>query len=249
MDRAWWQSTARRHCPGTRLPHALADALAAHDVDVELEDARRSFASWDEVERRTSATVLPGDPVFARIFDGAARRPGRRAAERPRARNGTTVVFGPGSALALARPALVRRRSQVAEPRAGPEGARRERRPAVGEMWVRSSGSSSSTGRCSTVTSRSSFPRIDRYLDVGDPAKPRARSRATLSASPSRSLADRPFRVRPTFFPGPWGGQWLRRRLGIRDGRVEPRVVLRADHARERTPARRRPSSRWASSC
>ena len=28
-------------------------------------------------------------------------------------------------------------------------------------------------------------------------------------------LARRPFRTRPTFLPGPWGGQWLRRRLGI----------------------------------
>ena len=28
-------------------------------------------------------------------------------------------------------------------------------------------------------------------------------------------LSRRPFRTRPTFFPGPWGGQWLRGRLGV----------------------------------
>jgi mannose-6-phosphate isomerase class I len=28
-------------------------------------------------------------------------------------------------------------------------------------------------------------------------------------------LATRPFRTRPTVLPGPWGGQWLRRRLGV----------------------------------
>ena len=36
--------------------------------------------------------------------------------------------------------------------------------------------------------------------------------RASLDAA---RLAGRPFRTRPTFLPGPWGGQWLRRRLGI----------------------------------
>ena len=29
------------------------------------------------------------------------------------------------------------------------------------------------------------------------------------------ALAEGPFRVRPTYLPGPWGGQWLRRALGI----------------------------------
>ena len=43
--------------------------------------------------------MLPGDPVFARIFDGALADLVERPRSDQRARNGTTVVFGPGSAL------------------------------------------------------------------------------------------------------------------------------------------------------
>jgi len=54
--------------------------------------------------------------------------------------------------------------------------------------------------------------RIDGYVDATDPAQPR------LADGPSvrrglRALAGGPFRTRPTFAPGPWGGQWLRKVL------------------------------------
>ena len=57
-------------------------------------------------------------------------------------------------------------------------------------------------------------PTIDRYIDVSDPGRPRSLSGDALRSTLHR-LAGRPFRTRPTFLPGPWGGQWLRRRLGI----------------------------------
>jgi mannose-6-phosphate isomerase class I len=58
------------------------------------------------------------------------------------------------------------------------------------------------------------LPSVDRYLDLTNDEDPRSLRgealRTTLAA-----LARRPFRTRPTFLPGPWGGQWLRGRLGI----------------------------------
>ncbi len=61
--------------------------------------------------------------------------------------------------------------------------------------------------------------------------------RAPARRSPTWRAA-RSARV-PTFLPGPWGGQWLQRRARHRDGRAEPRVVVRADRARGVDPRRR----------
>jgi mannose-6-phosphate isomerase class I len=58
------------------------------------------------------------------------------------------------------------------------------------------------------------LPVIDRYLDLTDPTDPRSLTGDTLRAT-LHALAGRPFRTRPTFLPGPWGGQWLRRTIGI----------------------------------
>jgi len=58
------------------------------------------------------------------------------------------------------------------------------------------------------------LPRVDRYVDLSAPERPRSVEGESLRRS-LRALAEMPFRVRPTFLPGPWGGQWLRRVLGI----------------------------------
>ena len=58
------------------------------------------------------------------------------------------------------------------------------------------------------------LPSLDRLVDMSDPARPRSLTGEALRAS-LHDLAGRPFRTRPTFLPGPWGGQWLRRTLGI----------------------------------
>ena len=195
------------------MPHASSRRSLAHDVDVELEDARGAFVSWDEVERRTSATVLPGDPVFARIFDGALADLVERPRRDQRARNGTTVVFGPGSAL---HPHDRLWYADIPKPLS----LERIRKGLAGNVG-QTSGEAGSEQRLLFVDwpmldrhKQKLLPRIDRYLDLGDVENPRSLGGEALRAS-LRALAERPFRVRPTFLPGPWGGQWLRRRLGI----------------------------------
>jgi mannose-6-phosphate isomerase class I len=199
--------------PWDALAASLAGALAAHDVDVELEDARRFFVSWDEVERRTSATVLPGDPVFARIFDGELADLVDRPQKERRARNGTMVVVGPGSAL------HPHDRLWYADI---PKWLSLERiRKGLAGNVGQPTGKAGSEQRLLFVDwpmldrhKQKLLPEIDRYLDFGDPETPRSLGGDTLRAS-LQTLAQRPFRVRPTFLPGPWGGRWLQRRLRI----------------------------------
>ena len=199
--------------PWDTLAAALVDALAGHGVDVELDDARGSFAPWDDVERRTSATVLPGDPVFARIFDGDLADLVDAPQRERRAQNGTTVVFGPGSALHphdLLWYADIPKWLSLERIQKGLAGN-------VGQPM----GEAGSEQRLLFVDwpmldrhKQGLLPRIDRYLDLGEPESARSLGGEALRAS-LRAVAEGPFRVRPTFLPGPWGGQWLRGTLGI----------------------------------
>ena len=72
--------------------------------------------------------------------------------------------------------------------------------------------------------------RLHRLVDVTDPTVPRSLTGgfwASLSW-----LTGRPFRTRPTFLPGPLGRPVASNGARRRDGRDEPRLVVRADHPR-----------------
>jgi mannose-6-phosphate isomerase class I len=53
------------------------------------------------------------------------------------------------------------------------------------------------------------LPELDLYLDMADPQHPLFVEGAALRASLS-ALSRRPFRVKPVFYPGAWGGQWMK---------------------------------------
>jgi hypothetical protein len=207
--------------PATLDWAALADglraALARTGVRAHFEDARRFLRPRDEVERQTLAGPLRDDPVFAPLFNGELAELLAAAPQvdsREPARDGeVAVLFGPGAALAghdllwvadhpkrLALAAVREgRAATLSTDAADPDGERRltfidwpvldrHRRALVG--------------------------RLDRFLDLSDPDQPRSLAGDALRASLA-DLAAGPFRTLPTFAPGPWGGQWLRRELGI----------------------------------
>jgi mannose-6-phosphate isomerase class I len=201
--------------PWDRVAADLAAALNGA-MSSALLDVRAFLASWDEIERRTAGVELPGDPVFARIFEGPL---GDFFETLPRVSSrdvDVSVVFGPGSALvehdvlwyadvpkSHALDAL--RRGEV--PNLGqPAGeAGSERRLFFIDWPVLDGHKQALVGR------------IDRFFDLTDAAAPRSLDGEPLRRS-LRELGGRPFRTRPTYLPGPWGGQWLRRTLGIETG-------------------------------
>ena len=192
----------------------LRDELAERGVETRLVDARGFLAEWDEVRRLTAASILPDDPVFGRIFEGTLEDlfadPGHLDLG---PEEDGAVVFGPGSALVehdvlwyADRPkwqslAAVRRgeASNLGQPSGEPGSEQR----LLFVDWP--------------VLDRHKqalLPRLDLYVDLSEPETPRSLDGDTLRRT-LHELARKPLRTRPTFFPGPWGGQWLREELGI----------------------------------
>jgi mannose-6-phosphate isomerase class I len=188
---------------------SLGDALHASGLRMRTLDVRSSLAPWDEIQRRTAAAELPGDPVFARTFEGSLAElfDGLPSAGE------STIVFGPGSALVdhnlLWYADVPKRRAldAVQQGRAGNVG--------------QAPGEPGSEQRLLFVDwplldrhKHELTAGLDRYVDLSDPDTPRSLEGGPLRRSLA-TLAGRPFRTRPTFLPGPWGGQWLRRVLGV----------------------------------
>jgi mannose-6-phosphate isomerase class I len=192
----------------------LGAALLAAGLSSRWIDVRHTYAPWEEIRRRTASAELPGDPVFGRIFEGAlsdffaAPTPVERRPEVD-----VLVAFGPGSSL------VEHDRLWYADvpKRRVLEAVMRGEAPNVGAP----PGSASSVQRLLFVDwpvldrhKQALAAGIDRYLDLSDPHSPRSLDGETLRRS-LHDLAGRPFRTKPTFLAGPWGGQWLRRELGI----------------------------------
>ena len=183
-------------------PAALPwDRLIAAFPDSATLDVRGYTSDWRDTD--------PDDPVFTRAPDGALAD---LIGELPPV-DGRTIVYGPGSALVPhdvlwyadvpKRLALEAMRREAVPNFGQPAGGRGTERQLVYVDWP-----------LEDRHRQELLPRIDRYLDLTDPEEPRSllgeAVRATLLA-----LSGRPFRTRPTFLPGPWGGQWLRHTLGI----------------------------------
>ena len=196
---------------GDRFASSLGEALCAAGLQSHLVDAREGFARWSEIERRTASSDLPRDPVFARVWEGSIEELWEGLATLP---NGeVAVVYGPGSALV---------RHDVLWYADFPKGHALEAvRGGRGLNIGQGRGSTGSERRLLFVDwplqdrhKRTLESRLDAYIDLTDPAAPRWLDGESLRRS-LRSLATDPFRTRPTFLPGPWGGQWLRRTLGV----------------------------------
>ncbi len=195
------------------FPARLRDALAERGVSAELDDARRFFAPWEEIQRRTEASLLSGDPVFGRIFEGELEDLFDQLPRNAVTDADLVVIFGPGSGFVehdLLWYADLPKWQSLAAIRRGEAGN-------LGQPV----GEAGSEQRLLFVDwpvlerhKQALLPRLDLYVDLSEPETPRSLDGDTLRST-LHDLAGKPFRTRPTFFPGPWGGQWLREELGI----------------------------------
>ncbi|MEU1046453.1 class I mannose-6-phosphate isomerase [Streptomyces sp. NPDC005897] len=197
------------------LADGLAGAVRAAGRDVDLVDVRDHYAEAAD-ERITARPVPADDPFFtplsrarvADLFDSPPRP------ERPE-REGVVLVFGPGASLCgpdlLWYADLPKRYAEAAVAKGElPVGVNLGRAAAPGDLvrlfytdWP--------------VLDRhrdAIAERIDRWIDVQDPAGPAALDGAALRGTLAH-LARGPVRTRPYFNSTPWGGQWAASELGF----------------------------------
>jgi mannose-6-phosphate isomerase class I len=200
--------------PWEELIDRLVSAVERAGRGVQRLDLRHHHAPWPAVEARTVREPLRDDPVYASVHEGPltelfAELPTPTAA----ADGSLLIVFGPGAGL-VAHDRLwfadLPKRMATERIEAGSAANLGQAPGAVGDVrrlmfidWP-----------MLDRHKREQLQGWDRYLDLRDPAQPASLSGEVLRASLA-ALAAAPFRTRPSFAPGPWGGQWMRRTLGI----------------------------------
>jgi mannose-6-phosphate isomerase class I len=196
-----------------RVAAEIGAALGRAGASCTELDMRASFAPWEEILRRTAEAELPGDPVFGRVFEGALTDFFDEL-PRPTARDDDILlVFGPGSSLVehdVLWYADVPKRYSLAA-------LRRGEITNLGQPADRQGSETRLLFVDWPVLDRHKQAlagSIDRYFDLSDAELPRSLDGESLHRS-LEALAARPFRTRPSYLPGPWGGQWLRQELGI----------------------------------
>ncbi|MBM9504056.1 class I mannose-6-phosphate isomerase [Actinacidiphila acididurans] len=203
----------------------LHDVLSALRPRVEIVDVRAAARDWETVCRLTESEELRDDPDFARLAGGAladlmdpdalaaaAAAAAGAAGAAGDAGDGLRVLIGPGAALAgpdvLWWADLPKRYAEASVAHgtgrnlAAPPGRQPTLRRLFYIDWPLLDRHRDAMAE-----------RIDRWLDVTDPAAPTSVDGAALRAT-CRMLAGRPFRTRPTFNSTPWGGHWGQEVLG-----------------------------------
>ena len=210
--------------PWERLLAALPVRRAV-DVRDSLPAVGRGRAPHRRRGRRPGVPARLGRVELADLFG-----------ELPRV-DGDAVVFGPGARARPARRALVRGRAQAARARRGAAWRGAERRPAAGDAR---NGAAAALRRLAAARppqagappSHRPLPRLQRPRPPRAPRRRRAPPNAGRRGAPAVPHA-------ADVLSRPVGRAVAPRRARHRDGRAEPRVVVRADRARGLDPGRR----------
>jgi mannose-6-phosphate isomerase class I len=210
--------------PGVCLEE-LRRELGAGLRNANLSLTTNLFRPVPEIERMLEPW-LGDDPVFGMMntieiedFFDPARLVEARAQCQNRAE--ATIVLGPGASLVCPQPNIL-----VYADMARWEIQLRQRRNEIANLGSENFQEHASLKykRAFFVDWRAAdrlktrlFGKIDLLLDTNKPGEPKAISGDVFRRSLA-SVAKRPFRVVPFFDPGPWGGHWMERVLGLPSG-------------------------------
>jgi mannose-6-phosphate isomerase class I len=204
----------------------MEEALAARGVEPAWSPMTDALASPEVIEKRIAPFLGGDDPIFGThfplgpdVFFDAERLAAIRieaAVARGRAAGSLAIVYGCGASLIELYDTLwyaeIPKDHLQARARAGelknfganahaPFGAFYKRAYFV--EWP-----------ALNRQKRRLLPDLDLFIDLQDPASPTAAEGTDFRAALSE-LAATPFRARPWFFPGPWGGQFMQDHMGL----------------------------------
>jgi mannose-6-phosphate isomerase class I len=228
LDRLRAAGGARRiaiECyPGVLLEPLRRELVARLGAETVLESAQAMLPAQG-IEAKF-AGILGNDPVFARMtpveldayFDPGKIDEARRAAE---SAQGRVIAIGTGATLLLpswdlliyvdvARWEVQQRQRRGQSPNLGLENASSP--PA--ELYKRAF---FLDWRAADRKRHEVYERVDFWIDGNLPHEPAMLSGAAFRAALAQ-VSRQPFRVVPFFDPGPWGGQWMRRRFDLPEG-------------------------------
>ncbi|MDX1418441.1 MAG: class I mannose-6-phosphate isomerase [Rubricoccaceae bacterium] len=209
-----------------RLRAGLDEALRARGVEADWWPAADALADADVIAERIAPFLGGDDPIFGThfplgpdVFFDAGRLAALRieaAVARGRAAGRLALVYGVGAALVElsdARWSADLPKDRLQE-RAREEGltnlGTRERLPfnlfykrAYFVEWP-----------ALNRHKQRLLPHLDRFLDLTDADRPTALTGDAFRAA-LHELSETPFRPRPWFYPGPWGGRFMQGHMGL----------------------------------
>jgi mannose-6-phosphate isomerase class I len=197
---------------------SLDAALRERGLEPRWIDITEWMRSSGEIEALAAPFLGGDDPVFGTRFTGTLSDffdAGRLAALRPNPSLQMNILYGPGAALAGWEGLLV----YVDAPKN--EIQFRSRAGSVTNLGVAEPDDPKRMYKrfyfvdwpALNRHKQALLPRIDLIVDEQRPGQPAAMRGDALRAALTQ-MAHNYFRVRPWFEPGPWGGQWIRQRIG-----------------------------------
>jgi mannose-6-phosphate isomerase class I len=204
----------------------LGTALAAEGVEPEWIDMAECLLAPDAVAPRIEPFLGGDDPIFGRHFPlgldsffdpvRVADVRVRASIRRGRAAGALTIIYGCGAGLAEQHDALwyadVPKDVLQEHARAGARVAlTTDRREPFNLFYKRAY---FVEWPALNRQKQRLLPLIDRFLDLQDPEVPASMPGEALRATLA-DLAATPFRARPWFYPGPWGGKFMQGHMGL----------------------------------